>query len=295
MPTLQANLRLSLKTILFTTDFSPASQAALPYVQALVRWYGSKVIVAHSVPPEPALSVPMDAAPLNMNLSWQEAQNKMTAFLRTDPLPGIVHETVLEQGDLWDVLSDLIRRHDIDLVVLGTHGRQGLKKLVLGSAAEQIFRLAPCPVLTVGPKAVCHAVRFENWKRILFATDFSAGSLKALPYALSMAEENNAQLMLMHSIPLVPVQQHDDVLEGARRRLEKLVPLEAADWCKPEYVVRFEFAAEGILKVAKERHADLIVMGVRAAASPRTSAHLPWATAYEVVCHAHCPVLTVRG
>ena len=80
MPILQTNLRLSLKTILFTTDFSPASQAALPYVQALVRWYGSKVIVAHSVPLEPALSVPMDATPLNMNLSWQDAQNKMTAF-----------------------------------------------------------------------------------------------------------------------------------------------------------------------------------------------------------------------
>jgi nucleotide-binding universal stress UspA family protein len=292
---LQANLRLSLKTILFTTDFSLASEAALPYVQALVRWYGSKVVVAHSVPPEPALSVPLDAAPLNMNLNWQQAQNKMTAFLRTDPLPGVVHETVLEQGELWDVLSDLIRRHDIDLVVLGTHGRKGLKKLVLGSAAEQIFRLAPCPVLTVGPNAARPTVQFENWKRILFATDFSAGSLKALPYALSMAEENNAQLMLLHTIPLVPVQQQEDVQEGARRRLEKLIPPDASDWCQPEFVVRFEFPADGILKVAEERQADLVVMGVRATASPRTSAHLPWATAYEVVCRAHCPVLTVRG
>ncbi|HVO82658.1 MAG TPA: universal stress protein [Terriglobales bacterium] len=295
MPMLQANLRLSLKTILFTTDFSLASEAALPYVQALVRWYGSKVVVAHSVPPEPALSVPLDAAPLNMNLNWQQAQNKMTAFLRTDPLPGVVHETVLEQGELWDVLSDLIRRHDIDLVVLGTHGRKGLKKLVLGSAAEQIFRLAPCPVLTVGPNAARPTVQFENWKRILFATDFSAGSLKALPYALSMAEENNAQLMLLHTIPLVPVQQQEDVQEGARRRLEKLIPPDASDWCQPEFVVRFEFPADGILKVAEERQADLVVMGVRATASPRTSAHLPWATAYEVVCRAHCPVLTVRG
>jgi nucleotide-binding universal stress UspA family protein len=295
MPVLQTNLRLSLKTILFTTDFSPASEAALPYVQALVRWYGSKVIVAHSVEPEPPPALSMEPAPLDMNPYWQRAQNQMTEFLRTNPLPGIVHETVLEQGELWDVLSDLIRRHDIDLVVLGTHGRQGLKKLVLGSAAEQIFRLAPCPVLTVGPKAVRPSVQFENWKRILFATDFSAGSLKALPYALSMAEENNAQLMLLHAIPLVPVQQQDDVREGARRRLEKLVPPDAADWCNPEYVVRFEFPADGILKVAQEHQADLIVMGVRATASPRTSSHLPWATAYEVVCHAHCPVLTVRG
>jgi nucleotide-binding universal stress UspA family protein len=295
MPVLQTNLRLSLKTILFTTDFSPASEAALPYVQALVRWYGSKVIVAHSVEPAPPPALSMEPAPLDMNPYWQHAQNQMTEFLRTNPLPGIVHETVLEQGELWDVLSDLIRRHDIDLVVLGTHGRQGLKKLVLGSAAEQIFRLAPCPVLTVGPKAVRPSVQFENWKRILFATDFSAGSLKALPYALSMAEENNAQLMLLHAIPLVPVQQQDDVREGARRRLEKLVPPDAADWCNPEYVVRFEFPADGILKVAQEHQADLIVMGVRATASPRTSSHLPWATAYEVVCHAHCPVLTVRG
>jgi nucleotide-binding universal stress UspA family protein len=295
MPALQTNLRLSLKTILFTTDFSAASEAALPYVQALVRWYGAKVIVAHSVPLEPVLSVPMDALPLDLDVSWQNAQHHMTEFLRTHPLPGIVHETVLEQGELWDVLSDLIRRHDIDLVVLGTHGRQGLKKLVLGSAAEEIFRRAPCPVLTVGPKAVRQAVNFENWKRILFATDFSAGSLKALPYALSMAEENDAQLILLHTIPLVPMQQRDHVEESARRRLEKLVAPEAADWCEPEFVIRFEFPTEGILQVAEERQADLIVMGVRASASPRTSAHLPWATAYEVVCHAHCPVLTVRG
>lgn len=295
MPVAQASLRLSLKTILFTTDFSPASEAALPYVQALVRWYGSKVIVAHSVPPEPPPALSIETAPLDMDFFWQHAQHKMDDFLRDHPLPGVTYESVLEQGDLWEVLSDLIQRHNIDLVVLGTHGRQGLKKLVLGSAAEQIFRLASCPVLTVGPKAVRPAVDFAAWKRIVFATDFSAGSLKALPYALSMAEENNAELILLHTIPLVPVQQQDDVREGARRRIENLLPPDAADWCEPEFVVRFDFPADGILKLAEERQADLIVMGVRATATPRTSAHLPWATAYEVVCHARCPVLTVRG
>jgi nucleotide-binding universal stress UspA family protein len=169
-----------------------------------------------------------------------------------------------------------------------------LKKLVMGSAAELIFRHATCPVFTVGPKVAEPQGDALAFKNIVFATDFSAGSLKALPFALSLAEENQAALSLLHVMPLVPMQHQVHVAAGVKKQLEDLIPTEARDWCRPAPVVSFEFPAEGILHLAATQSADLIVMGVRKRA-PRASAHLPWAIAYEVVSHAACPVLTVRG
>jgi nucleotide-binding universal stress UspA family protein len=99
-------------------------------------------------------------------------------------------------------------------------------------------------------------------------------------------------LILLHSIPLLPLHHQETVREGAIRRLQSLVPADAADWCEPDAVVRFD-PVEAILRQAEEEHADLIVMGVRQHAHAAT--HLPWATAYELVCRASCPVLTIRG
>lgn len=292
MPTPQVSPRLSFSNVLFPTDFSSASEAALPYVKALARYYGAKIFVAHAVTPTPPVFIPMEPVPLDLDAEWRDSQKLLTQFLNRDPLRGTASSGVLERGDLWNVLEDVVQRHSIDLIVLGTHGKHGLKKLVLGSRAEQIFRQASCPVLTIGPRVP--ASEDVAFKRILFATDFSAGSLRALPYALSLAEENQARLILLHVIPLVPLQHQESVAASAQDRLEDLVPPEASNWCRPECVVRFEFPAEGILTLAESQDADLIVMGVHKGA-PAASAHLPWAIAYEVVCHAHCPVLTVRG
>jgi nucleotide-binding universal stress UspA family protein len=228
-----------------------------------------------------------------MDTQWHDAQQNLNRFANLGPLDDTAHTEVLERGELWNVLENQIQRHNVDLIVLGTHGRHGLKKLVLGSAAEQIFRRASCPVLTVGPHVTPHH-ELASFQRIIFATDFSAGSLKALPYALSFAEENQAELILLHAIPLVPLQHQESVAARAYTRLDELLPTDASDWCRPEHVVRFEFPAEGILTLAEGRRADLIVMGVHKGAPP-ASAHLPWAIAYDVVCRATCPVLTVRG
>jgi nucleotide-binding universal stress UspA family protein len=207
-------------------------------------------------------------------------------------LKGVTREGIALRGELWYVLEDVIQKNSVDLIIVGSQGKHGLKKLVLGSDAEQIFRRARCPVLTIGPKV--HAQEaIDGFHNILFATDFSAGSLRAFQYALSLAEENQAHLTLLHVIPLVPLPHQGSVAARARTQLEGLVPRDASDWCKPECEVRFEFPAEAILNLARERNADLMVMGVHKRA-PLASAHLPWAIAYEVVCDAPCPVLTVR-
>jgi nucleotide-binding universal stress UspA family protein len=294
MPATVASLRLSFKNILFPTDFTDASSGALPYALAIAKAYGSKVYLTHAVTPEPPLTIPLEPIPVDLDPLWQQARERLNRFLESDSIRGVVREGILEQGDLWAVLDDVIRRHAIDLIVLGSHGRHGLKKLVLGSSAEQIFRRASCPVMTVGPGAAMAGSGRASFRHVVFATDFSKGSLSALPYALSLAEESQAQLTLAHLIPLVPMQHQEEVRAGAITRLHQLIPADAEDWCRIESVVSFEFPAEGILNLAATRQADLIVMGVHARA-PISSSHLPWAIAYEVVCHAPCPVLTVRG
>ena len=287
--------RVMLKNILFATDFSPASEAAVPYAAVLAERYGAKLVVTHAVSPQPVLQVPMDVMPDDTDFSWQDAQRRMASFLARDPLHGLSTETVLKRGTTWDVLSFVIHDLNIDLVVVGTHGRAGLKKIVLGSVAEEVIRRASRPVLTVGPHAARRASTFEKWKCILFSTDFSAGSLNALPYALSFAEEDQAQLVIVHEIPLMPAKEQESARDNTRKRLEFLIPSDAAQWCTPEFVVGFDFAAEGILRIAEQRGADLIVMGVHPAASPKASSHMPWAVSHEIICEAHCPVLTVRG
>jgi nucleotide-binding universal stress UspA family protein len=294
MSTLQASLRIAFNNVLFPTDFTSASDAALLYVQALARTFASKIYVTHAVTPYPPVFLPMEPVPIELDSMWQDAKQSLAHFLDLDPLKNTRHEGVLERGELWNVLDDVIHRHSIDLIILGTHGRHGLKKLVLGSSAEQIFRKASCPVLTIGPHVQKPSADGALFKQIVFATDFSAGSLGALPYALSLAEENQAHLILLHVMPLVPLREQDQVAATVRARLAELILPEAADWCRPDCVVRFEFPAEGILTLAESQQADLIVMGVHKAA-PVAASHLPWAIAYEVVCHATCPVLTVRG
>jgi nucleotide-binding universal stress UspA family protein len=233
---------------------------------------------------------------------WPGVRRRMEEFERGGALQQAQYEMVIEQGELWEVLADIIERHAIDFLVLGTHGRHGLKKLVLGSSAEQIFRMADCPVLTVGPKAAHRDVKFESFKHILFATDFSPASLHALPYALSIAEENQACLTLLHLASPASIESQESVREVAVRRLQALLPRDIHAWYQPTFawyqptlLVGFEFPTDGILRAAAEEKADLIVMGVHKTATPRATAHLPWAIAYDVVCDAPCPVLTVRG
>ena len=294
MPTAQTSLRLALKNILVPTDLTEACVTALAYARAFAKDYNAKIFIAHAVNPAPPVFLPMEPIPMDLDAEWQDAQHRLKDLLSRESLTDATCETILARGDTWNVIEDAIQKYSIDLVVLGSRGKHGLKKLIFGSGAEQIFRHADCPVFTVGPKVVPADGDAVAFKRIVFATDFSAGSLRALPYAFSLAEENQASLSLLHVAPMVPAQHQALVAQNTSSRLAKLVPPEAEDWCRPKAVVNFEFPAEGILDVAEEQQADLIVMGVHKRA-PLTSSHLPWAIAYEVICHARCPVLTVRG
>jgi len=290
-----ATVRIQLSNILFTTDFSEVSKTALPYATQLARWYEGTIFLTHVVPTyETYMSVPLEPVPVDLDRLWRRDEQCLTDLAADHVLDDIRHEAILRRGELWSAISDVIAKKNIDLVVTGTHGRRGFAKAVLGSVAEKIYRHCACPVLTVGPEIA--ATRSTDWqlKQILFATDFSETSLNALPYALSLAEENQATLIFLHVITSTPADQsRDSFRETAQARLESLMPPEP--WCRPEFVAVFNLPGQGILRVARERSVDLIVMGVKKPAGLTFTLHLPWATAAEVVSGAPCPVLTVRG
>ena len=228
----------------------------------------------------------------------------LASHLKTVP-----HHTYVREGEVWESLAEIIQTHEIDLLVVGTHGRTGVEKLVLGSKAEEILRLAPCPVLTVGPKiagrAKLTAIEGEgkgltpveiSVRQIVYATDFSPESLAAAPFATSLAQEFQAKLTLLHVIEkYADMDRQPGPIDLALQRLEKLVPEEASLWCSPRpYRSNLVQPADCILQEALDSKADLIVLGVRAAAGHLGAAtHLPWATAHKVIAQAHCPVLTI--
>jgi nucleotide-binding universal stress UspA family protein len=178
MEALRTSTRISLSNILVTTDFSQFSKATLPYATALARQYQAKMVVAHALSPEPHLTVPVDSLPTEADPAWLEAESKLAEFVLYNSRGVRPAKVLLERGDVWSVISRIIQKNKIDLVVTGTHGRQGLKKLLLGSEAEKIYRRATCPVLTIGPQVPPLSGTDWKLKTILVPTDGSETSLK---------------------------------------------------------------------------------------------------------------------
>ncbi len=206
------------------------------------------------------------------------------------------HEVLMEEGNVWPVLEKLIIEHEIDLVIVGTHGRGKVQKILIGSVAEEIFRQAECAVLTVGPAFKSDAAKEIELHNILFATDFGPGAEKAAAHAFSLAQEHGARLSLLHVIESAAAYTEESVARQREInivRMKQLMPKDSENWCRPEFRVTFGAAVEEILHAAKELNADLIVMG----AKPRKSlaGHAPLTIAYNIVTKSVCPVLTVRG
>ena len=285
----RANGRSSLKKILLATDFSSVSPIVLAHAVAIARRYKSKLYVAHVIPPDMYTSVPAEILPQAVKETRQHAHHEMSGLLRLG-LRRLRHQAMVEEGDVADVLLRLAREHAIDLLVIGTRGRRGVKRLLLGSVAEKVFRQARCPVLIVPPAAGEEA----RITRILYPTDFSKASLQAAPYAFSLARHYRAKLILLHVF-----EGNIHSIEGLARqrtlvqkRLKRSVLKDVHLDVKPELTVEFGEPAERIRKAAAEWQASLIVLAVRRD-QPKV-AHLAEGIAYKVVRQAPCPVLTVR-
>jgi nucleotide-binding universal stress UspA family protein len=293
----QPQQRVSLKNILFLTDFSPAAEWTVPFVRKIAQEFDADVTTLHVAVPDVWRCMTPDSpmAAIELQQAWALGEIKKVET----QLPGIRNHIVVRTGsDVWTVVKPLIQAEQIGLIILGTHGLTGLPKLLMGSTAEEIFRRSPVPVITIGPSARTDEETGAPWQHVIFASDFTAESRAAAPYAISFAEENNAQLTLVHVIGTRGSHEEERYagvsVAEAMHQLDQIVPPAAELWCRPETVVEHGDPATRILAVAREKAADLIVLGIRNTSHVIVASHEK-SIAHTIVAHASCPVLTVRN
>ena len=281
------------KRILLATDFSVRSVVAVPFARSLAEYYGGSIVVAHVIAGEAPAGGGMHT-PAELDATRAQAEFEVRRFVAENPLGRVPYETVVGRGPVWEFFAPLVEEKDIDLIVLGTHGWSGVGKLLLGSVAQRIFSLAPCPVLSVSPRVQKSWDADGRLTTILYPTDFSPTGLKALPYALSLAKVSRARLLLLHA-PQGSAAGSAEIVQGFHQHLNALIPPEERSWCKSDTLVTAGDPEQVILDAAERNAADVIVMGAHAFEGTLSSFQVPLSIAYRVVAHAPCPVLRVRS
>jgi nucleotide-binding universal stress UspA family protein len=292
---------VEMSRILCPIDFSEFSEHALKYAMKLAAWYGSTLHVLHVMPPLP----PSTVSPLGEAGRQLTARNLNTMIDRWSD-PRVQVSADLEEGG--DVAACILEQADVidaDLIVTGSHGRTGLKRALLGSVVEHLLHRSRRPVLTIPSHAdTAELARPVTFRRIICAVDFSLPSLNALAHALSIAEEADAAITLLHVIevppelatPSLPPDADIDTVRSAEEakrlaRLTELIPEHARDYCTVQTAVLEGGASRQILRVAGEQQSDLIVVGVHG----RNAIDLAvfGSNSRDVITNATCPVLIV--
>jgi nucleotide-binding universal stress UspA family protein len=297
---------IAIQRVLCPVDLSEFSARALAHAVALARWYRAEVIVLHvftAVPP-PASVFEGAATPSLAEPDRQRIEDWVRQFAEPHLQPEVPARIEIREGAAAAGIVEAAA--NADLLVMGTHGRGGFERLLLGSTTEKVIRTAPCPVLTVPPHAEGAPLDVPAaFKRIVCATDFSPSSRKALEYALSLAQEADARLTLVHALdwPFLepgedPLDQslavsRQEALEDLEERLRRAIPEEARTWCEPEERLVAGRAHREIVSIAAETGAGLIVMGAQGRGALDRAFF--GSTTSQVVRHATCPVLTVRA
>ena len=303
MPTTTPQLALALRNILVATDFSPCSERALLHAAA-AHHCGSTLHLVHVVqpgifyilPPEAHVWTP-EALDLALKKSSTEAHTLVTDVLQRTHCEDIKHRIWVQQGaDVGETLRSIIEVENIDLAVVGTRGRTGLHRIVLGSVAENIFRYAPCPVLTVGPHSWRSDPQSVHLKHVLFPTDFSTESARALPIAMATVADFGAALTILTIIEGLEREAALDrprVVAALEQRMREMVCAVAPVPPGTVFQVEFGEVADIVIEAVVRLGIDLVVFGLKA---PDTYVdRLPWMHAYKIVCEVGCPVLSLRG
>lgn len=299
---------MKIRRVLCPTDFSDTSLKALRHAAAIARWYGAPLDVVH-VMSEGLAPVALTGIPLSPDVTQEilrKGQESLRTWIEEAKLDGPEPTLAVLSGHAVEGILGYARDVSADFIVLGTHGRSGLDRVLIGSVAERVLHHAPCPVLTIPPSAEpanAHpAVRFA---RILYATDFSPESEAALAMALRLAQENQAELTLLHVLEALNESDVETIAhyriadylrlrkDEAAERLTALVPDSARDWAKLHERLEIGPSAKTILKVAKEIDADLICMGAQGHGDLAVA--IFGSTTQTVVRRATCPVLTAGG
>jgi len=300
-----------IKHILCPVDFSEFSRHAFDRAVAVARSYGAELTVLHVLPVPSAVPAlpygPEGPGPFGFEaVDRDRALAELSRFLAAERSIGVpLHYKTAESASVQSEVLMLTSRLSADLVVMGTHGRSGFDRFFLGSVAEKTLRTSRVPVLVVPPRLpdVVPAGR-DPFRSILCAVDFSQDSARALGYAASLARHAAGRLTLLHSVEPIPVGYdplgavnfdvagYAQALENsARAELQKLLPQPIAPGCDTESVVTRGKAYREILRVATERQADLIVVGVH---GRNAFDRLVFGSTTEhLVRRATCPVLAI--
>jgi nucleotide-binding universal stress UspA family protein len=254
------------KKILCPVDFFKTSSRAFDYALKLSQHYEAKVHAIHVVVPVVTGSY---AAPINAEDLTSDFKKESERFLKDlrarASKKGVDVTTEVLVGDIDREILRASAKQKADLVVMGTHGRRGFERLVLGSVTERLVRHCPVPLLTVGLGKKAGAVP-PDIRRILLTTDFSSGTADAVAHALSIAQECQASLTLLHVMHETAVnmagEYRDALVKGVEAQLQKLVPEAALDWCDVNVRVETGLPYEVIAKVIKSGKFDLVAMNI---------------------------------
>lgn len=279
---------VTFERILVPTDFSEMSDRALEYAKAIARQDHSQLLLVHVSPPV-NLATPPEAAWIDAG-AIEEAQEERFeqsgAELRSE---GYRAQTISLIGSLYDELLSAVKQNQVDLIVMGTHGRKSFDRLLLGSDAEAILRRAHCPVLLVGPQAP--ALEDNTWHlhEVICATTLDPRSAHVAAFAHKLAAQHGAELVLFHVQR--PDQQEDPDWESFEDAFHHYASegLGSRSWLR----TRLANTAPGssIVDLARQRGSGLIVMGAHPASALAT--HLATGTAAQVLIEAPCPVMTL--
>lgn len=289
---------LRIKNILMPTDFSACAESAFSHAAHLADRYGAELHVLNVRPPhsdEP--NDPMDFFPLEREdeITWSDAYRPRDGQQELS----IVHAQVREVAPAVGIL-EYADRHDVDLIVMGTHGRRGIDRLLIGSTAEEVVRMATCPVFTVREEA---GLPHGTVRRILVPVDLSATSRSAVTYAKELAAAYGAHLDLLHVIEDAglagvygiepPMLTTPAVAAQARRALAEEERVAVGAEVTIEHHVLTGHAVHSILEFAETRETDMIVIATHGWAGIKRL--LLGSVTEKVVRMAPCPVFTVKS
>jgi len=292
---------LRIERILCPVDFSEFSTRAYDYAQSLARHYRAKLFLQHVVdfiPPNYAYYPPASYLDKLFQSASAEARKQLQEFAKSHTRYGAQPECLVHEGGAAGSILSFAEAQEVDLIVMGTHGLKGVDRALLGSVADKVLRKARCPVLVI-PKPG-HAVAAPEGaegsvqlRRVMFCTDFSHPSQRALEFALSAAAEYGAELTLLHVLEEIASSADiEAAIATATTQLDKLIPPERGKAGKIKTMVRIGRAYEQIIQLALEIQADLLIMAVRGRSALDLAVF--GSTTYRVIQLGSCPVLAVH-
>jgi nucleotide-binding universal stress UspA family protein len=295
---------LRIKLILCPIDFSEFSLSAYRHSLSLAEHYQAKLVAQHIVElwrhPAGDFAASGGVYEEYSQALRESGKKQLQEFVENHTPDEIQPERVVQIGIAADSILSFAQLQKADVIVMGTHGRRGFDRLMLGSVTDRVMRRAPCPVLAVSKPAHDFVAagkergHVHHLSRILFCADFSENSERALKYAISAAAEYDAELTLLHVLEGVPgPAQTEEAMAAVADRLDKLIPAEGPKTLKIKTAVRRGKPYAQIIQLAQETQIDLVTMGVRGRGALDVAVF--GSTTYRVLQLGSCPVLVVHS